>query len=83
MIQFTNKNLTVQINKFYQAVLAEYSSEIDVYKITSATNSNIGLVAATGGVIRYNQKSNGASTATSTGTGGRIYTGAQTSVGNY
>lgn len=83
MIQCTNHNLTVQINKFYQAVLAEYSSEIDVYKITSATNSNIGLIATTGGVIRYNQKSNGASTATSTGTGGRIYTGAQTSVGNY
>lgn len=86
MIQVNNSYITVKAATMYQAYLAETGGELDIYNPTGSSNIRYGLNAHTGGVVRYSKYSitiiSGGSQRV-TGTGGRIYTGAQSSMGNY
>ena len=66
----------------YAAVCADQNSRIFVTHLGGSGNINIGLLAA-GGTILYNSSMLSASIATATNSGGRIYSGSQTSIPNY
>lgn len=81
IISCTSSLSTIYVNSCYQAFYAE-GGELCVYKASSTSSSTYGM-AASFGVIRYYTKSNSASTTFSTGGGGRIYGGGQSSIGHY
>lgn len=69
-------------NSWSSAVIALTGAKVYLSSILGSGNT-IGLRAESGGVIHYGTRNITATTANSTVTGGRIYTGSQTSVGAY
>ena len=59
------------------------NSSVYIGTLTGSNNTGIGLRAYTGSTIKYGSSTLGASTATHTSSGGRIYSGAQTNIPNY
>lgn len=69
-------------NCWASAAIALTGSKVHLASI-GGSNNTIGLRAESGGTISYGTETIAASTKMSTVTGGRIYTGSQTSVGAY
>lgn len=69
-------------NVQHYCVTASNNASVHIQNATLAT-SGTGLVSSYGGVITYHAVTNNATIKTSTISGGRIYTGAQTSIPNY
>lgn len=62
---------------------ARYGAQVYINAISGGTVVSYGIVAQSGGQVSYTTASYTAGTLTVTQSGGRIYTGAQTSVPNY
>lgn len=76
--------VSVNVNKSTDtAIKATYGGRISLNIAGGNNNTGVGLRAENGGVIAYSTKSLAATTANMTANGGRIYTGAQTSIPNY
>lgn len=75
-------NITVTINNCLRAVSATTLGRVYAYALNGA-GSTTGLYSFNGSLIAYSTNGLGATTATSTGSGGRILAGAQSSIPNY
>lgn len=75
-------NGTLTVNNASNALRVSEGSRAYVWALEGADNTN-GLVAITGGIASYSFLDIAATTQRHTATGGRIYSGAQTSVPNY
>lgn len=73
---------TTVSNCGYYAIYATGGSRVALGEI-AGSNNGTGLYAADGGVISYSTRSLSATTMNVTVSGGRIYSGAQTSIPNY
>lgn len=77
----TKWNVNVTFINCTYAIQSNYLSEVFIYVIKGSSNTT-GL-RCDGGIIKYNVNTMTATTLTATMSGGRIYTGAQTSIPNY
>lgn len=66
----------------YAAICLDQNSRIFITHLDGSGNTNIGLLVA-GGTLKYDNSTLSATIATSAFSGGRIYSGAQTSIPNY
>lgn len=76
-------NLTVKTLSYGSGVLAETGANIYIENFSALSGTGTGIKADFGGQVAYGTSSNSASTQMATARGGRIYTGAQTSVSKY
>ena len=77
-------DLTVQSVSYAAGITAGANANIYVHDIVVESGTGTGLRAEYGGKLTYNSNpTNNATTKMLTNTGGRIYSGAQTSVGKY
>ena len=75
-------NTCVVNNAAEAAVVTTNSSNVMIWSL-SGTQNNVGLSSRSGSTISYTSNTLSAATNTFTAYGGRIYTGAQTSIPNY
>lgn len=76
-------NLTVKSLSYGNGISAETGANVYVENLTALSGTGTGIKADYGGQVSFGAASNSATTKMATARGGRIYTGAQTSVSKY
>jgi len=76
-------NLTVKSLSYGSGVMAETGANIFIENLTALSGTGTGIKADFGGQVAYGTATNSAATQMATARGGRIYSGAQTSVSKY
>lgn len=76
-------NLTVKTVSYGNGISAETGAKVYVESFSALSGTGTGIKADFGGQVAYGSSSNSASTQMATARGGRIYSGAQTSVSKY